>query len=95
VSTSATSCPKCGYPIAQKKQQQILPYQKVELKSDGMAGCLGLLLGPVGLWYKGCYGAGFAWLIFAIIFAVATSGISIPFFWIGMAAHAAWAKPKY
>ena len=29
-------------------------------KSDGTAGCLGLFLGPVGLWYKGQWAAGFA-----------------------------------
>lgn len=57
-------------------------------KSDSTAGCLGLLLGPVGLWYKRQWAAGFAWLVMAIILGVASGGILAPFLWIGMAIHA-------
>ncbi len=63
-------------------------------KSNAMAGCLGLFLGPVGLWYKGHWGAGFAWLVMAIIVSVATGGIAAPFFWIGMCIHAIVAEPE-
>lgn len=57
-------------------------------KSDSTAGCLGLLLGPVGLWYKGQWAAGFAWLAMAIVLGAASGGILAPFFWVGMAIHA-------
>lgn len=60
--------------------------------SDAMAGCLGFMLGPVGLWYKGHFGAGFAWLAFIILISVATGGLAIllaPLFWIAMGIHAA------
>lgn len=63
-------------------------------KSDLAAGCLGILLGPVGLWYKGHWAAGFAWLAMGIIFGILTSGIAAPVFWVGMAIHAATAKPR-
>lgn len=64
-------------------------------QSDGMAGCLGFLLGPVGLWYKGQWAAGFAWIFMTIIVAVTGVGLLlVPFFWIGMGVHAIAAKPK-
>lgn len=63
-------------------------------KSDALAGCLGLLLGPVGLWYKGHWAAGFAWLAMAFVLGAGTGGIAAPFLWIGMAIHAASATPK-
>ena len=63
-------------------------------KSDTAAGCLGLLLGPVGLWYKGHWAAGFAWLAMAVLLGVASGGWLVPLLWIGMATHAAGAKPK-
>ena len=62
-----------------------------------MAGCLGLLLGPVGLWYKGQWAAGFAWIVITILIMLATGGFGIvlaPFFWIGMAVHAYSAPAK-
>ena len=81
IALNATSCPSCGY-------------KNIPIKSNLGAGCLGFLLGPVGLWYKGNWAAGFAWLVFAIIFGVATGGIAAPFFWVGMAIHAYVATPK-
>lgn len=81
VSSEAKSCPGCGFEIPASK-------------SNLMAGCLGFLLGPAGLWYKGHWAAGFAWLVVAVIASVATSGIAAPFFWIGMGIHAVAAKPK-
>jgi hypothetical protein len=35
---------------------------------------VGLLLGPVGLWYKGQWAAGFAWLVMAILFGIMSGG---------------------
>lgn len=63
-------------------------------KSNALAGCLGLVLGPVGLWYKGHWAAGFAWLAMAIVVGAATAGWAAPIFWVGMAIHAAAAEPK-
>ncbi len=63
-------------------------------KSSATAGCLGFLLGPVGLWYKGHWAAGFAWLVMAMIIGGASGGLLFPFFWIGMAVHAAAAEVK-
>ncbi|MDZ4658981.1 MAG: hypothetical protein SH868_15500 [Bythopirellula sp.] len=60
--------------------------------SDFAAGCLGLLLGPVGLWYKGHWAAGFAWIAMFFLTMFGTGGFGIllaPVFWIGMAIHAA------
>lgn len=63
-------------------------------KSNALAGCLGLFLGPVGLWYKGHWAAGFAWLAIGIILVISTAGLAAPILWIGMAIHAAVATPK-
>jgi hypothetical protein len=63
-------------------------------KSNGLALVLGLFLGPVGLWYKGHWAAGFAWLVMGIIVGTATFLIAAPVFWIGMAIHAAVAEPR-
>ena len=63
-------------------------------KSNGVALLLGLLLGPVGLWYKGHWVAGFAWLVMAVIIMIPTYGLAAPVFWIGMAIHAAAAEPR-
>ena len=64
--------------------------------SDALAGVLALFFGPVGLWYKGHWAAGFAWLasgIFILGPLVAwTCGVGIifaPVFWLGMIVHAA------
>jgi hypothetical protein len=66
-------------------------------KSDGLAGCLGLALGPVGLWYKGLWGAGFAWLAVWVLLVIATGGFAIllaPIFWLGMGIHSFVAKAR-
>jgi hypothetical protein len=78
VSTDARSCPHCGH--------RLVPAEPA--KSDAMAGCLGLFLGPVGLWYKGHWAAGFAWVVMAILLGIGTGGILAPVCWIGMAIHA-------
>jgi uncharacterized protein DUF4339 len=65
-------------------------------QSDAVAGLLGFFFGPVGLWYKGHWTAGFAWLAIIVIVALATGGVGIVFasiFWIGMIIHAIVAKP--
>lgn len=65
--------------------------------SDALAGCLGFMLGPVGLWYKGHFAAGFAWLAFSFLFFMGTGGLGLllaPVFWIAMGIHAASVKGK-
>ena len=69
-------------------------------KSDAAAILLSFLFGPAGLWYKGQWAAGWAWigagLLFALIFARSPAFIFLlPFFWVGMAIHAAMAKVKH
>lgn len=97
VSKRAESCPNCGCPIramirGNVSQGKKKGGQKTQT-SDAVAGCLGFLLGPVGLWYKGHFAAGFAWLLMGFIFSAATGGAAAPFFWIGMAIHAYQAEP--
>lgn len=82
VDSSALKCKHCGSNLAAAN------------KSNLAAGCLGLLLGPVGLWYKGHWAAGFAWLAMAVLLGIASGGWLAPVFWVGMAIHAAVAKPK-
>ena len=67
---------------------------QVREKSAVAAGCLGLALGPVGLWYKGHWAAGFAWLVLTPVLGVATGGMALPFCWAGMAIHAATADTR-
>ncbi|MFQ5744824.1 MAG: hypothetical protein ACE5HV_14730 [Acidobacteriota bacterium] len=74
--------------------QPISTWRSRPTKSNGLAFLLGLLLGPVGLWYKGHWAAGFAWLVMGIIVGAATFLIAAPVFWIGMAIHAAVAEPR-
>jgi len=65
-------------------------------RSNAVAGFLGFFFGPVGLWYKGRWAAGFAWLAMIVIVALAKGGVGIvfaPIFWIGMIIHAIVAKP--
>lgn len=81
----AERCCHCGQSVVAAPQ------------SDALAGCLGIFLGPVGLWYKGHWAAGFAWLAIIIIVMFGTAGIGIvlaPFFWIGMGVHAYNVKPR-
>jgi hypothetical protein len=61
-------------------------------KSNGMAFVLGLFFGPVGLWYKGQWAAGFAWLVMGILILSATGCFAAPLLWIGMAIHASVAE---
>ena len=63
-------------------------------KSAATAGCLGLLLGPVGLWYKRQWAAGFAWLAMTLLLGLGSGGLLAPFCWIGMAIHAFVADTK-
>jgi len=80
IPNSAQKCMHCGEFLAGTEH------------SDVLACLLGLFLGPVGLWYKGHFAAGFAWLAFWIIVVLATGGVGIclaPFFWLGMGIHAA------
>ena len=63
-------------------------------KSAAMAGCLGLALGPVGLWYKRQWAAGFAWLAMAVVSGFSLGIWVAPIFWVGMAIHAAVAETK-
>jgi hypothetical protein len=81
VSIHASACPQCGHHVAPDK-------------SALAAGCLGLLLGPVGLWYKGQWAAGFAWLAMTVLLSLGTAGLAAPFCWIGMAIHAAVADTR-
>jgi hypothetical protein len=93
VSSAAAACPACGHPI-HPTQQVVVTAPPPPVKSDGLAGCLGLLLGPVGLWYKGHWAAGFAWLVMAVLLGAASGGILTSVCWIGMAVHAMTARPK-
>lgn len=65
---------------------------EVGKKSDVLAFFLGLFLGPVGLWYKGRWGAGIVWLIALMIVAGVNNGALIPVVMLGIAIHAAAAK---
>mgnify|MGYP005862812475 CR=1 FL=1 len=88
-------CPQCGViePFRHARYGADVsggsgPSRKME-SDDVTAGCLGLLLGPVGLWYKGHWPAGFAWLAMTVLLGIASAGWLLPFLWIGMAIHAA------
>jgi len=106
VSTNADACPGCGAPPSGTPHhvapQSGMPYGGspprrdigVADKSNGLAFFLGIFLGPVGLWYKGNWAAGFAWLVMTFVIGLASSGILAPFMWIGMAIHAAAAESK-
>jgi hypothetical protein len=89
-------CPYCKEEIlaGAEKCKHCGEFLAIPEKSNALAGCLGLFLGPVGLWYKGHWAAGFAWLAMAVLSGLATSGLAAPLFWIGMAIHAAVIKPK-
>jgi len=65
--------------------------------SDGTAVLLAIFFGVVGLWYKGQWAAGFAWIVGAILFFIMTGGLGLiflPVFWIGIIVHAGVAKEK-
>jgi hypothetical protein len=61
-------------------------------RDDENAFLLGFFLGPVGLFSKGCYAAGFAGLVMGFLACALISPILAPIFWIGMAAHASGAR---
>jgi hypothetical protein len=61
--------------------------------SNALAFFLGLFLGPVGLWYKGRWALGFLWLVACAILIPATGLLAAPVLWLGMALHAASARP--
>lgn len=82
ITTTATKCRHCG------------EFLKVPDKSNAIAGTLGCLFGPVGLWYKGHWAAGFAWLVMGFVLCIALTPIVAPLLWIGMTVHAAVATPK-
>ena len=80
---SVFNCSHCGRDVATVR------------KSDATAGWLGLALGPVGLWYKGYWLAGFGWLAVVVVLGIVTGAwLAIPICWVGMAIHAAAAKPR-
>lgn len=87
-SDAAAACPRCGW-------------RAVAQRSNLGAGCLGFLFGPVGLWYKGQWAAGFAWMAVAIVTGLVVGAVAWPMllivapaFWIGMALHAMVASSK-
>lgn len=55
---------------------------------NGKAGWLGLILGPVGFWYKHQWMTGWAWLAILILAAIGTGGILNFFLCIPCAIHA-------
>ncbi|WP_437229465.1 zinc ribbon domain-containing protein [Planctomicrobium sp. SH661] len=102
ISTEAKKCRHCGEFLdpslrAANQTLQLIGSSRepnVPPKSDLVAGCLGFLLGPVGLWYKGQWAAGFAWIVMAILLCISTGGLAAPICWIGMGLHAMVAKTK-
>lgn len=93
VSDEAPTCPNCGVPDPAHREpdtesEQINREEK-ERERNIVAGCLGFALGPVGLWYKRQWAAGFAWLVAAFVLILASGGWLAPILWIGMGIHAA------
>lgn len=93
-SPKTNPCPSCGKRIRMGLEECPHCGRTLGDYSDNTAGCLGLLLGPVGLWYKQKWAAGFAWLAMAVLFGILSGGWLAPFFWFGMAAHAYAADPE-
>ena len=63
-------------------------------KSSFVAFLLGVFLGPVGLWYKGHWGAGFAWLLMFFLTGIASLGVGFIICYVGMVIHATVAHTK-
>ena len=103
VSSAAAACPGCGHPVLPahpivvstvvSNQAVVSNHDPAPSKSNLLAGCLGFCLGPVGLWYKGQWAAGWAWLVMGVVLATSVP-LLLPFLWVGMAVHAMVAKPK-
>ena len=92
-------CPSCEGPVSEhaEKCRHCGEFLTDTGHSNLLAGCLGFFLGPVGLWYKGHWAAGFAWLAMAFATGVFSAGIGfifMPLFWLGMGVHAIVAKPR-
>ena len=90
-------CPYCLEPVKVGARKcghcrSSLGYQG---KSNGLAFALGVLFGPAGLWYKGNWAAGFAWLAIAIAAGVFLGPFAAMPIWLGMALHAFNAKPRF
>lgn len=60
-----------------QKRRHCGEFRSAPLQSNGTAGCLGFFLGPIGLWYKGHWAAGFAWIAMTVILMLATGGAGI------------------
>jgi hypothetical protein len=60
----------------------------VQHSKNATAALLAILLGPVGLFYKGKFGAGIAWLVMTILFMFVAGPLVAPLFWLGMIVHA-------
>lgn len=102
VDSLAARCHHCGVEFVRQRQETTTSPQVIHHyihhggtdRSSLAAGCLALALGPVGLWYKGQWAAGFAWLVMTVLLSAATGLIAAPFCWLGMAVHAIMADTK-
>lgn len=97
--SATAACPYCGGDVPRRAQKcrHCGEWLVSTNHSDGLAGCLGFMLGPVGLWYKGHWAAGFAWIAAAFLFGFALfpfGFLLFPIFLIGMTIHAAAAKGR-
>lgn len=95
----AATCPYCGgdIPTRAQKCRHCGEWLADTHHSDGLAGCLSFIFAPLGLWYKGHWAAGFAWLVAIVFVLMATGGLGIlliPGFWIGTTIHAILAKGR-
>lgn len=93
LSTEATSCPHCGRPL-----RPVAAASPPPGKSDLLAGLLAVLLGPVGLWYKGRWAEGIAWLAGGLLLFLATGAgigsIGSILLWIGLVIRTFVAVPQ-
>jgi hypothetical protein len=91
-------CPFCAEQIQAEAIKCRYCGERLNRKKDDLLACyLGLLLGPVGLWYKRQWAVGFVWLIIIVVVttqAREVAGLLAPFFCIGMAVHAGFVTPR-